>query len=135
MLLRVRPVHLPADAFRKKIKAASDSHPERSMDLLIGATTQPGKAAAAMAGALRPMGGSHGKYPLIRGIGTAAVHRALVSARLAQTYLDNDGRGVRFLVVPSFEQEPSTQTGSGYQNQLVMRLVRWKGTDDGTTKE
>ena len=95
------------------------------------------QAAAAMAGALRPMGGGHGKYPLVRGIGTLAIHRALVAAYLAQTYLDNDDRGVRFLVVPRFVQE-ETQTGSGFRNQLVLRLVRWaadapKGCEGGCT--
>lgn len=88
-----------------------------------------------MAGALRPMGGGHGKYPLVRGIGTIAIHRALVAAYLAQNYLDNDDRGVRFLVVPRFVQE-ETRTGSGFRNQLVLRLVRWatdapKGCHDG----
>ena len=73
-----------------------------------------------MAGALRPMGGGHGKYPLVRGIGTIAIHRALVAAYLAQNYLDNDDRGVRFLVVPRFVQE-ETQTGSGFRNQLVLK--------------
>ncbi|CAE7040375.1 unnamed protein product [Symbiodinium sp. CCMP2592] len=113
--LRVHPVQLPAGAFQKSKPA---------VELLVGASTQPGKAAAAMAGALRPMGGGHGKYPLVRGIGTLAIHRALVAAYLAQTYLDNDDRGVRFLVVPRFVQE-ETQTGSGFRNQLVLRLVRW----------
>ncbi|CAE7252195.1 nsun2 [Symbiodinium necroappetens] len=94
--LRVHPVQLPAGAFQKSKPA---------VELLVGASTQPGKAAAAMAGALRPMGGGHGKYPLVRGIGTIAIHRALVAAYLAQNYLDNDDRGVRFLVVPRFVQE------------------------------
>ncbi|CAE7735024.1 unnamed protein product [Symbiodinium sp. CCMP2456] len=96
LYLRVYPVRLPAGAFQKSKPA---------VELLVGASTQPGKAAAAIAGALRPMGGGHGKYPLVRGIGTLAIHRALVAAYLAQNYLDNDDRGVRFLVVPRFVQE------------------------------
>ena len=124
----MHPLQLPPGGFQKKGKPVPDRHPERSVELLIGAKTPPGKAAAAMAGALRPMGGGHGKYPLVRGIGAAAIHRALVSAYLAQKYLDTDDRGVRFLVVPSFQQEPSTETESGYQSQLILRLVRWQAS-------
>ena len=40
-----------------------------STDLLVGNATMPAKAAAAMAGAMRPQGGGHGKFPLVRAMG------------------------------------------------------------------
>lgn len=105
---------------------------EKTHDLIVGAKTQAGSAAAAMAGALRPKGGGHGDIPAVRAIGAVAVHRAMVATSLARRYLDTDDRDVDFMVVPNFELEHSAGTGSGKQKQLVLRLMRTRRT---STKE
>ncbi|CAE8636989.1 unnamed protein product [Polarella glacialis] len=129
MLLEVEPLILPSGGAQNEGSRSSGSKPasadrQPTRDLIVGAQTQASRAAAAMAGALRPQGGGHGEMPVVRAIGATAVHTSLVAAGLAQRYLDNDGRGIRFVVVPSFEAEESTTTGSGAQRQLVLRLVR-----------
>ena len=111
--LLVVPASLPREELELKEKVYTD--------LLVGNATEAKKAAAAMAGALRPQGGGHGKHPVVRAMGSQAVHRALLAAMLAQKYLDSDGRGVRFCVVPYFSRELAQEPSS---KQLVLRLVR-----------
>ena len=73
----VLPIQLPAEEL--KIPSSGGY-----TDLLVGTGTIAGKAAAAMAGAMRPQGGGHGKYPVVRAMGSVAVHRAMVAGLLAQ---------------------------------------------------
>lgn len=110
--LHIEPVVVPADA----LTLGAGGH----TDLLVGANTVAGKAAAAMAGAMRPQGGGHGKYPVVRAMGSVAAHRALVAGMLAQRYLDNDGRGVRFCILPYWSRELASEKNS---KQLVFRLI------------
>ena len=108
---------LPAALPREELELKKESY----TDLLVGNATEAKKAAAAMAGALRPQGGGHGKHPVVRAMGSQAVHRALLAAMLAQKYLDSDGRGLRFCVVPYFSRDLAQESSS---KQLVLRLVR-----------
>lgn len=114
MRMRIEPVVVSADAFA--VKAGETGH----TDLLIGNSTVPSKAAAAMAAAMRPQGGGHGKYPLVRAMGSIAAHRALLASLLAQRYLDNDDRSVRFCVLPYWSRELASEKNS---KQLVFRLI------------
>ncbi|CAJ1353021.1 unnamed protein product [Effrenium voratum] len=117
--LQIGPVMLQDSVAASGASDSSGSSGSRSHDLLISGKTAPGKAAAAMAAAMRPMGGGHGRCPLVRAMGSMAVHRALVTGHLAQKYLDNDRRGVRFCLIPYFSRHIATEDG---KKQLVLRL-------------
>lgn len=95
-----------------------------SRELIIGAQTNAGKAAAAIAAVMR-----QGKdaAALIRAMGANAVHQALISAALAQKYLNNDGDGVKFVVVPTFEDKNEPPKGVKPIKQLVLRVLRTEG--------
>lgn len=124
MRMRIEPVVVSADAL--VVKPGETGH----TDLLVGNATVPGKAAAAMAGAMRPQGGGHGKYPLIRAMGSKAAHLALVASMLAQRYLDNDDRSVRFCVLPYWSRELASEKNS---KQLVFRLIPLSKKKGGAT--
>lgn len=87
-------------------------------NLIVSAQTNAGKAAAAMASAMRPAEGSQAR---VLAMGTEAVYQALFSVQMAQAYLDNDGRGVRFVVFAAFEEVELRQKRA---KQLVLRMVR-----------
>lgn len=82
--MRVLPLHVAPSELKASPNTAAAGPDVAATDLLVGNGTVPAKAAAAMAGALRPQGGGHGKYPLVRAMGSTAVHRAMVSGMLAQ---------------------------------------------------
>uniref|UniRef100_A0A7S4UX67 Uncharacterized protein n=1 Tax=Alexandrium monilatum TaxID=311494 RepID=A0A7S4UX67_9DINO len=94
---------------------------QASKELIVGAATNAGRAAAAIAAVMRQ---GQGAGALVRAIGANAVHQALVSAALARKYLENDGDGVRFVVVPSFEDQNSPPKGVKPIRQLVFRILR-----------
>jgi len=76
-----------------------------SQSLVVGAHTNAGKAAAAVAHKLRPRNG-----PLtVRAMGAKAVHQALIAAAFAQRYLDTDSDNVKFVVTPRFEEAGDKQ--------------------------
>ena len=110
LLMHIEPVVVPDEALAGR----------GDVDLLVGNETVAGKAAAAMAGAMRPQGGGHGKYPLVRAMGSVAAKRALIAGMLAQRYLDNDGRGVRFCMLPYWSRELASEQNT---KQLVFRLI------------
>lgn len=118
LLLHIAPVVVPPKDLTLDLdKQGRALH---STDLLVGNATIPAKAAAAMAGAMRPQGGGHGKFPLVRAMGSVAAHRAMISGMLAQRYLDNDERGIRFCIVPYWSREMASEQNS---KQLVFRLI------------
>ncbi|CAK9037166.1 unnamed protein product [Durusdinium trenchii] len=118
--LRVLPLHVAPSELKASPNTAAAGPDVAATDLLVGNGTVPAKAAAAMAGALRPQGGGHGKYPLVRAMGSTAVHRAMVSGMLAQKFLDNDDRGVTFCIVPYWSVELSSEQNN---KQLILRLI------------
>eukprot|EP00438_Fugacium_kawagutii_P031450 Skav200326 [mRNA] locus=scaffold1760:181901:182614:- [translate_table: standard] len=124
MRMRIEPVVVSADALA--VKPGETGH----TDLLVGNATVPSKAAAAMAGAMRPQGGGHGKYPVVRAMGSKAAHLALVASMLAQRYLDNDDRSVRFCVLPYWSRELASEKNS---KQLVFRLIPLSKKKGGAT--
>ncbi len=118
LLLHIAPVVVPPKDLTLDLDAQGRAM--HSTDLLVGNATVPAKAAAAMAGAMRPQGGRHGKFPLVRAMGSVAAHRAMISGMLAQRYLDNDERGIRFCIVPYWSREMASEKNS---KQLVFRLI------------
>lgn len=89
----------------------------KARDLIVSGKTNAGKAAAAMASAMRPGVGSQAA---VRAMGAQAVYQALTAAATAQAYLDNDGRGVRFVVLPNFEEMQNSDP-----NLKAKQLVLW----------
>eukprot|EP00747_Dinoflagellata_sp_TGD_P138673 gnl/TRDRNA2_/TRDRNA2_175807_c7_seq2.p1 gnl/TRDRNA2_/TRDRNA2_175807_c7~~gnl/TRDRNA2_/TRDRNA2_175807_c7_seq2.p1 ORF type:complete len:232 (+),score=39.35 gnl/TRDRNA2_/TRDRNA2_175807_c7_seq2:92-787(+) len=94
----------------------------RATNLIVGAQTNAGRAAAAVAHSLRPEGGA----AAVRALGATAVHQSLIATALAQKYLDNDDKGVKCAVVPSFES--SKEPGEGPKRQLVLQIIRVEGS-------
>lgn len=93
----------------------------------IGAETNPGKAAAAMKIGLKESSREAGV--MIRAMGAVAVHKALMAAIYCQQYLQTDGDGITFVVVPGFElMEPTASGADGGEaapkKQMVLRLYR-----------
>lgn len=91
-------------------------------ELIVSANTNVGRSAGAIASAIRPAGEGEAA---VRAMGNVAVHKAMVSAAMARAYLSNDGRGVRFVVVPSFEEQQQEGASGGRRiKQLVLRMRR-----------
>eukprot|EP00927_Polykrikos_kofoidii_P014822 TRINITY_DN16543_c0_g1_i2.p1 TRINITY_DN16543_c0_g1~~TRINITY_DN16543_c0_g1_i2.p1 ORF type:complete len:283 (-),score=58.74 TRINITY_DN16543_c0_g1_i2:181-993(-) len=137
-------MHMEATHRKRGADKQRDGAPR---SLIVGANTNAGKAAAAIASALRGTpnaGGSGGdgaatatsstqgilRAADVRAMGAAAIHQALVSSVVAQQYLDTDGRGVKLVVVPRFE--PYEDTGAvgaatkqpSSKRQLILGICR-----------
>jgi len=95
-------------------------------ELTVSARTNAGKAAAAIAATMRT---GPGAIATVRAMGADAVHQSLIAASMAQRYLDNDGRGVAFVVAPAFEVQsnlvrPGDAADRRPPKQLVLRAHR-----------
>merc|ERR1712194_63758 len=95
--------------------------------LIVGAQTNAGRAAAAIAGVMRedPSAAASHAGASVQAMGAGAVHQAMIAGALAQNYLNNDGKGVKFNVIPRFEEVESGETGKR-NRQLVLQMVRAK---------
>jgi len=73
----------------------------------LGANTNAGRAAGAIAEIIR----SEGSVASIQALGAAAVFNALKSAAIAQTYLDDDGKGKKCYIIPYYQENASHTDG------------------------
>jgi len=103
--------------------SSSSAEAAVSKELIVGAQTNAGRAAAAIAAVMRQ---DVKAIAVVRAMGAIAVHQALVSMALAQKYLNNDGAGVEFVVVPAFEDKSPPTKGGKPTKQLVLTVVRVK---------
>jgi len=91
-------------------------------DIIVGAQTNAGKAAAAVAGIMKQDKTATART---KAMGAAAIHQALVAHSLAQEYLNKDGHGVKFVILPQFEDmEGNSQKPGKPVKQLVLKAVR-----------
>jgi stage V sporulation protein SpoVS len=96
--------------------------------LLIGAQTNAGKAAAAIAGEFRS-GKDAGGSVTLRAMGAASVRQALSAVVIAQKYLEREELNQPLVVVPSFadyHEEAKEESVSSTKRQFVLHVV----TDD-----
>jgi len=91
-------------------------------DIIVGAQTNAGKAAAAVAGVMKQDKSASSRT---KAMGATAIHQALIAHSLAQDYLNKDGQGVKFVILPLFEDMPGESQKPGKPvKQLVLRAVR-----------
>mmetsp|Transcript_79667 Transcript_79667/g.221687 ORF Transcript_79667/g.221687 Transcript_79667/m.221687 type:complete len:306 (+) Transcript_79667:181-1098(+) len=95
------------DAHRQRRRPPPAAGAPLPRELVVSSTTNAGRAAAAVASAVRAEAGA----ATIRMMGATAVHQAMVATAIAQGYLDNDGRGLNFVVVPRFVDYTGVESG------------------------
>lgn len=97
--------------------------PSRNVtELRVGAKSNAGKVAAAIASSMRMEAGTGSA--VVRAMGAVAVHQSMIACTLAQEYLDNDGRGVKFIILPCFDILSTEQMSGELKRQLVLRIER-----------